>query len=138
MGRLAAAAEGDGRPGARAAARQRAAGERRGIQPVVALTVNGTPITLPAADVRVEELRGEAFAQGTWRPSDKLSFEAGVRVERSTITESGDISLERSFTYPKPRLVATWSPTKTDQLRLRVEREVGQQIGVGARLEHPG
>src|SRR6185436_492894 len=92
----------------------------------VALTVNGTPITLPAADVRVEELRSEAFVQATWRPSDKLSFEGGVRVERSKITESGDISLEREFTYPKPRAVATWSPTKTDQLRVRVEREVGQ------------
>ena len=35
-------------------------------------------------------------------------------------------SKERSFTYPKPRFLATWSPTKEDQVRLRIEREVGQ------------
>jgi hypothetical protein len=92
----------------------------------IALTVSGSPVALPAADVRVEELRGEVFAQGTWRPDPKLQLEAGVRFERSTITETGDVELERSFNYPKPRVVATWSPTKNDQLRLRVEREVGQ------------
>ncbi|MBI1360302.1 MAG: outer membrane beta-barrel protein [Alphaproteobacteria bacterium] len=92
----------------------------------IGLTLNDQPVVLPASDVRVEEARGEGFLQGTWRPSPKYSFEAGVRVERSKITESGDTPLERSFVYPKPRFVATWSPTKTDQIRLRVEREVGQ------------
>jgi outer membrane receptor protein involved in Fe transport len=92
----------------------------------VALTQGGSPVTLPSADVKVEEARGEGFLQGTWRPSTQFQLEAGVRVERSTITETGDDPLERSFVYPKPRLLATWSPTKTDQLRLRVEREVGQ------------
>lgn len=92
----------------------------------VALAVNGTPISLPASDVMVEELRGEAFAQGTWRPSPQWTLEGGIRVERSTITQSGDTERERSFTYPKPRLVATWSPSEDDQLRLRAERKVGQ------------
>ncbi len=92
----------------------------------VALTVNGTPVPLPAADVRVEELRGEAYGQGTWRPNPQWSLEAGVRVERSTITQEGSTAQERSFTYPKPRVLATWSPSKEDQLRMRVEREVGQ------------
>ncbi|MGD2132988.1 MAG: TonB-dependent receptor [Maricaulaceae bacterium] len=92
----------------------------------VALTVDGAAIALPASDVLVEELRGEAFAQASWRPSDRYSFEAGVRVEESTITQSGDTDLERSFVYPKPRLVATWSPTDGTQLRFRAEREVGQ------------
>jgi hypothetical protein len=92
----------------------------------VALTQNNIVVALPASDVRVEELRGEVFAQGTWRPSDKWSLEAGVRVEESTITQSGQIEKERSFNYPKPRLLATWSPTKDDQIRLRIEREVGQ------------
>ncbi len=92
----------------------------------VALAVNGTPIPLPASDVLVEELRGEAFVQGTWRPSPQWTLEGGIRVERSTITQSGDTNRERSFTYPKPRLVATWSPSEDDQLRIRAEREVGQ------------
>lgn len=92
----------------------------------IALTVNGEQVPLPASDVRVEELRGELFAQGTWRPNPQWSLEAGVRVEQSTITQSGDTAQERSFTYPKPRLLTTWSPTENDQVRLRVEREVGQ------------
>ncbi len=92
----------------------------------IALTQDGAFIPLPASDVRIEELRGETFAQGTWRPSDKWSFEAGVRVEQSTITQSGDTELERSFTYPKPRFLATWSPDEDNQVRVRIEREVGQ------------
>lgn len=91
-----------------------------------ALRVNGAPVALPASDVRIEELRGEVFAQGTWRPAPQFTIEGGVRFERSTITQSGDTSLERSFNYPKPRLLATWSPTKNDQLRVRIEKELGQ------------
>lgn len=93
---------------------------------LVSLNVDGTPIAVPAADVRVEELRGEAFVQGTWRTTPRLTLEGGVRVERSTISQSGDTSKERSFTYPKPRFVATWTPRDGEQLRFRVEREVGQ------------
>ncbi len=89
-------------------------------------TENGVPVVLPAANVRVEERRGEAFGSTTWRPLPTLSLEAGLRVEVSTITQSGDTDLEKSFTYPKPRLSATWSPTPSDQIRLRVEREIGQ------------
>lgn len=92
----------------------------------IGLTQDGVVIPLPASDVRIEELRGETFAKGTWRPSDKWSLEAGVRVEQSTITQSGDTELERSFTYPKPRFLATWSPSEENQVRVRIEREVGQ------------
>jgi hypothetical protein len=92
----------------------------------VGLTVNGAPQTLPVPFVRVEELRGEAFAQGTWRPSPQWTLEAGVRFERSTITQSGTNPLERSFDYPKPRALATWSPLEDTQVRMRVERRVGQ------------
>jgi outer membrane receptor protein involved in Fe transport len=92
----------------------------------VGLTVNTAPVALPASDVLVEELRGEAFVQGSWRPAPQWTLEGGIRVERSTIEQSGDTQKERSFTYPKPRLSASWSPTEDDQLRLRVERELGQ------------
>ncbi|HPI48692.1 MAG TPA: TonB-dependent receptor [Hyphomonadaceae bacterium] len=92
----------------------------------VALSVNGTPQMLDASDVLVEELRGELFGQVSWRPSKHWSLEAGLRVEQSTIEQSGQIEKERSFTYPKPRLLASWSPTDDDQVRLRIEREVGQ------------
>jgi hypothetical protein len=47
-------------------------------------------------------------------------------MEVSRITQSGDTDLERSFFYPKPRVLVTWNPNSVDQLRMRVEREVGQ------------
>jgi hypothetical protein len=92
----------------------------------IAFNQNGADIDLPSSDVRVEERRGELFALANWRPLPELSLEAGSRFESSTISQSGDTTLERSFFYPKPRLLLTWSPNESDQLRLRVEREVGQ------------
>ena len=87
---------------------------------------NGVPIPLPAANVKVEEKRGEVFAKGTWRASPKWTFEAGVRQEASKITSSGDVILGKTLYFTKPRLAATWAVTSTTQLRARVEREVGQ------------
>lgn len=90
------------------------------------LSENGAPVDLPAANVLVTEKRGEAFLTATWRPSSKLTAEAGVRVEASVIGSSGDVALENRFVFPKPRVLLTWSPEDRDQFRLRVEREVGQ------------
>jgi hypothetical protein len=87
---------------------------------------NGQEIVLPAANVRVEEKRGEGSFQATWKPNPKLMVEAGMRVEVSTISSSGDVNLEKTLTFPKPRLVVTWSPDAKNQVTLRAEREVGQ------------
>lgn len=87
---------------------------------------NGTPIALPAANVLVEETRAEVFGTMTWRPWTTLTVEAGTRVEYSVISQSGDTELEESFVYPKPRLFVTWAPNEQNQMRFRVEREVGQ------------
>jgi outer membrane receptor protein involved in Fe transport len=87
---------------------------------------NGTPVALPAANVRVSEKRGEAFGTLTWRPWDRLSAEAGLRVETSTISASGDVVSSRRLTFAKPRLILSWSPYDNDQIRIRFEREVGQ------------
>jgi hypothetical protein len=84
-----------------------------------------TPIPELSAG-KVEELRGEAAGKAVWRPTPKLTVEAGARLEVSRITQSGDNNLERNFFYPKPRAVLTWNPSGVDQVRLRVEREVGQ------------
>jgi hypothetical protein len=89
-------------------------------------SVAGAPIALPAASVKVEELRGEAFGTATWRPSAKLTVEAGARIEQSTIRSDGDVDLEKTLVFLKPRVLATWSPTPTSQVRVRLEREVGQ------------
>lgn len=91
-----------------------------------AFTVGGAPVVLPSASVKVEELRGEAFAKTTWRATPKLTLEGGLRLETSTIKQSGDAQAKQSFFYAKPRLQATWTPKDKNQLRLRFERELGQ------------
>lgn len=96
------------------------------LESATTFTENGVPIVLPASDVRVEELRGELFGTSTWRPNARWGLELGFRAETSTITQSGDTDLERSFFYPKPRALLTWTPDDRNQFRLRLEREVGQ------------
>ena len=89
-------------------------------------TVNAVSANLPAANVRVQEKRSELFAKGAWRPTDQWTLDAGLRYESSTITSRGDVVLGKTLHYLKPRLAATWAPNETTQVRLRVEREVGQ------------
>ena len=91
-----------------------------------AFTVGGVPIPLPSASVKVEETRGEAFGKATWRIKPELTLEGGLRLESSTISQSGDADQEKSFFFAKPRFLATWTPMANNQLRLRFEREVGQ------------
>jgi hypothetical protein len=91
-----------------------------------AFTVGGVAVPLPSASVMVEELRGELFGKATWRVSPTLTVEGGLRVEASTITQSGDAEQEKSFFFPKPRILATWTPMPNNQFRFRFERELGQ------------
>lgn len=91
-----------------------------------AFAENGVPIPLPAANVRVQEDRGEAFAKAVWRPNAVWTLEGGLRYEASAIESSGDVSLEKTLYYPKPRLAATWAPNKSTQVRFRFERMVDQ------------
>jgi outer membrane receptor protein involved in Fe transport len=90
------------------------------------LSENGIVQDLPAGNVRVEETRGELFGKATWRPTTTLSVEAGLRQEASRISSEGDVELEKTLYFTKPRLSATWAPDGSTQLRFRVEREVGQ------------
>ena len=91
-----------------------------------AFTVGGTPVPLPSATVLVEELRGEVFGKSTWRMRPDLTLEADLRLESSTITQSGDADQEKSFFFAKPRFQATWTPMPNHQFRFRFERELGQ------------
>ena len=87
---------------------------------------NNVAIPLPSANARVEEQRGEVFVEGTWKIAREWSLEAGARFEFSTISETGDTQKSRSFFYPKPRAVLSWTPDSNEQVRLRVENVVGQ------------
>jgi len=87
---------------------------------------NGAQVLLPSDDVFVDETREEVFGQATWKIDPKLRLEAGVRLEYSDIVESGDVTNNRSFFYPKPRVMLTWDPFKDTEVRLRIERKLGQ------------
>jgi len=89
-------------------------------------SIGGAPVPLPSATVKVEELRGEAFAKSTWRITPELSLETGVRFEHSTISQSGDADSEKSLLFGKPRALLSWTPAPGHQVRFRVERDVGQ------------
>lgn len=89
-------------------------------------SVGGVNKPLPSASVKVEETRGELFGKATWRINPKWTLEGGLRLESSTISQSGDAEQEKSFFYAKPRLLTTWTPTASTQVRLRIERTVGQ------------
>jgi hypothetical protein len=87
---------------------------------------NAIAISLPGSDADVSEQRGQAFLQLTWKFSTNMSLLAGSWFELSTIRERGNANQTRSFFYPKPRLVLSWTPDHKDQVRLRVQRKVGQ------------
>ena len=91
-----------------------------------AYMVGGVDVPLPSASVKVEETRGELFGKATWRINPRWTLESGLRLESSTISQSGDASQEKSFFFAKPRLLATWTPMANTQLRVRFERTVGQ------------
>jgi hypothetical protein len=87
---------------------------------------NGGAISLPNANVRVNEQRGEAFTNLTWQIWPSLTLESGARLEFSDIAEAGDTHLERSFFYAKPRALLSWAPDALTQIRVRAEKKVGQ------------
>lgn len=87
---------------------------------------NGVPVPLPAADVGVQEKRAEGFVNVTWRLSPKLQIEGSLKQEVSKISSEGDVALSKSLAFTKPRLAVSWTPKDGSQVRLRVERMVGQ------------
>ena len=89
-------------------------------------SANGAPVPLPAADVKVVEKRTEGFVKATWRPLPTWTVDAGLRYETSDISSRGDVGLAKSLSFAKPRITVAWTPTPATQLRVRVEREVGQ------------
>jgi outer membrane receptor for ferrienterochelin and colicin len=90
------------------------------------LTTGGVAVVLPSASVLVEERRAEGFLTAAVKPVPRLSIDAGVRVEVSTITQSGDVAKEKTLAFPKPRLTLAYALSPSSQLRARLERTVGQ------------
>jgi hypothetical protein len=90
------------------------------------LTLGGTPFILPAANLRVEEDRGEFFTTATWRFGPALVSELGARYEISTLRQSGDSNLTKDLSFFKPRWLTSWDFADGHQLRFLAERQVGQ------------
>jgi hypothetical protein len=91
-----------------------------------AFVQNDTNILLPTPNPHVAERRSEISAQESWQFAPEWLLEAGARLEFSTITETGEVNLSRSFFYPKPRVVLTWTPDADTQVHARYEKVVGQ------------
>jgi len=85
-----------------------------------------TPVTLPASDVVVSELRGEAFANVTWRLSPSLVVEGSLAYEASEISVTGDVERSQTFGFLKPAVSASWRVSPELQVRVGVRRTVGQ------------
>ena len=84
------------------------------------------PAVVPIASTKVEEDRIEASINDVWRLNQQLTLEGGFNFESSKISQSGDASVERDFSYSKPRVVATWMPNAEDQWRASFLRDVSQ------------
>jgi len=87
---------------------------------------SGFPVPLPNARATVTEAREQASAQATWTAASWFQLEAGLNVEHSLITSRADERRHMTPTYPKPRLILTFTPDAENQVRLRAEREVDQ------------
>jgi hypothetical protein len=90
------------------------------------LIENGAIVPLPGSDADVEERRGEASFGATWKPSKRLVVESSLRAESSTIESRGPFGQRNSFLFWKPRLAASYAVGKSDQLRVHLQRDVGQ------------
>ncbi len=89
-------------------------------------TVDAVSQDLPAANVRVQEKRSEVFVKGTWRPTATWTVDGALRYETSDISSAGDVVLAKTLQFAKPRLTVSWTPVAETQLRVRLERVVGQ------------
>ena len=99
------------------------------------LSSTGTPSTavgglvpqnVSNANSRVEELRYEPFLIHNWTISPKMSLESTLVYEASEISQTGDITRTRDFSFVKPKLDLRYDLTPMLQLRGTVERIINQ------------
>jgi len=82
-------------------------------------------VDVPGANSRVEETRGDFLLKDTWTLGP-YELEYGLGAEVSTIAQTGDAELERSFSFIKPQIGLTYSTIEGTQTRVRLGREVSQ------------
>jgi hypothetical protein len=84
------------------------------------------PVPVPNSNVLIEETRAEAFVSDTWRFDDHWSLDGRLAGEYSRLKFSGDSNQTVTLGYLKPTLQLTRDFGSSNQLRLRVLRDVGQ------------
>ncbi len=84
------------------------------------------PQTLPNANSRVEEQRGEVSVTHGRRLSPTVTAQVSLGAEISELSQSGDASNVRTFTRPKGFASLSWQVEPSLKLVTRLEREVGQ------------
>jgi len=82
-------------------------------------------VPVPGANTRVEETRGDFLIGDTWS-FENFELDYGLGAETSTISQTGDAQVERSFTFVKPHAALTYAPSPQRQTRFRLAREVSQ------------
>ncbi len=83
-------------------------------------------IDLPVSNTKVKERRGEVSASWVFVPNSKWTLESGLKFEKSRLSQSGDASRTRHFSFPKPSFSASYNMSEKNQLRLSAERKVAQ------------
>lgn len=85
-----------------------------------------TEIPFPQGDGGVREDRYDASISYGRPLTPKLSLQATLAAERSTISQTGPLGISRSFFRPKGSLSLAWAPEKGLDISLKVARAVGQ------------
>lgn len=74
----------------------------------------------------VEEMRYEYFAIHNWQLNDRMSLETTLLFEDSEISQSGNISNSRDFTFFRPKVDYRFDITPAIQFRASIEKDVAQ------------
>lgn len=83
-------------------------------------------VDLPAARVRVRELRGETFVNLGADLGPRLRLDAALAVEASRLSVRGDVSETQSFLFWKPSVALTYSRPSGLRLAVGLQEKVGQ------------
>ncbi len=84
------------------------------------------PVSVSNANSSVEEVRYEPFAIHNWIINPSMSLETSVLYESSEITQRGDVSNKRDFSFVKPKVDFRYDLTPALQLRGTIEKVVQQ------------
>jgi hypothetical protein len=84
------------------------------------------PIPVPNSNLAVREHRGDAYIAHTWTPAPRWSVEMRLAGEISRLSFTGDTDQSVDLAYFKPAIRITRELGRSDQLRLRIYRDVDQ------------